>query len=106
MIGTRKPITLIDESPSLVNGEWEPNSETILESWADVEQKTGFRDTNLNQTQIGRFYEFRFRFRGDITINAHCRIIYDGKKRTIHSVEKENEKPFYWILRVESKSFE
>lgn len=105
-IGTRKSITLIDETPTLEDGKSKPNSEEILKTWADVRMNNGFRDVSFGQTQIGRFFEFRFRYRGDITVNANCSIIYDGVKRKVHSLEKEKEKKFYWIVRAESKSFE
>lgn len=105
-VGTRRPIKLVDHTPQLVNGEWEPQEVTLYRGWADVKKKSGSRDQQNNQTVFGKFFELRFRFQGDITLNANVKLVYGGNTLTVHSIEREKEKSFYWILRAEAKAFE
>lgn len=103
-IGKRVQIKLVDETPVLNNGNWEPASITILRTWADLKQKNSFRDVQNGQAQFGQFFEFRFRFRGDITVGVNTRLIYDGNKYTLHGLIKEDGKRFYWVATCQSKN--
>lgn len=104
-IGQRKPFKLVDETPTRVNGEPVPKQVTILRSWADVRSISSNRAVENNQTKIGKLFEFRFRYRSDISVNQNVRLVYDGKRYTIQSIEKDKQKKFYWTIRVEQKSF-
>lgn len=103
-IGQSRPIKLVDETPVLSGGNWVAGNETILRAWANVKRKSGFREAS-GQAVLGQFFEFTFRYRGDISINANTRLIYDGRKLTVHSLEKKDEQQFFWILTAEAKTF-
>lgn len=105
-IGNRKQIKLINETPTLTGGNWVTSSTTILRAWAEIRSSSGFRSVYNGQAAIGRFFEFRFRHRGDtIDVTADTRLVYDGEKYAIHSVEKEKGGRFYWIVRCQAKDF-
>lgn len=105
-IGARKQIKIVSETPVLTNGNWVANDTTLLNAWADFKIKNGFRGVENGQAQLGQFFEFRFRYREEIAIDANTRLIYDGKKYTVHSIQKENGKKFYWIVTCQSKTFD
>lgn len=104
-IGARKPIKLINETPSISGRNWAASSETILRTWADVRSTSGFRTSTNGQAELGRLFEFKFRYQGDIEINANTRLVYDGQRYAIHTCEKDKQKQFYWIVRCQAKSF-
>lgn len=105
-IGTSKPIKLVDETPTQVDGEPGPTAVVLLSTWADVRLVNSNRSVNNNQTNLNKLFEFRFRFRGTITPNVNVKLEYRGVRYTIQSLEREKEKNFYWILRAEAKSFD
>src|SRR5688572_5721013 len=105
-IGTRKLIKLVDETPTVADGEQVPSEVEILNTWADVRLVNSNRSVNNNQTNINKLFEFRFRFRGTITLNVNVKVEYRSVRYTIQSLEREKEKNFYWIIRVEAKSFD
>ena len=109
MIGNRKPFKLVDETPTLVDGEHEENSVTVYRGWGEFGKSTGsnysMRSVLNNQTQIDKFFEVRFRFRDDISVNANTKLIYNGNKYTVTGIRRDNEKRFYWILNVQARDF-
>lgn len=105
MIGRRKPFKLIDETPTLVDGEHEPGSVTIYRGWGEFSNPGSGRSTQFNQTQIDKFFEIKFRFRPDVSVNANTRVIYNGNKYTVKGIRRDREKRFYWILSVQAKDF-
>lgn len=104
-IGKRVPIKLVNQTPVLTGSNWVNNDTTLLNTWADLKTRNGFRGVENGQVQLGQFFEFRFRYREEIDINANTRLIYDGKRYTVHSIQKENGKKFYWIVTCQSKTF-
>jgi SPP1 family predicted phage head-tail adaptor len=104
-VGTRHLISLVDETPVKTDGEWVPSTTTILRTWADVRERSGSRAVQNDQTLLDKFFEFKFRWNGDIQINANVKLVYDGRRYTIHSLEKQHQKKFYWILQAQVKSF-
>ena len=77
------------------------NTETIMNAWylwADVQRVGGGRTTKYGVTALDNSMEFRIRFRPNIWATGNYRIIYDGKRFTIQSIVKDEEKKFDWIL--------
>lgn len=106
-IGNRKPIKFIDESPAVTSGNWVADATTILRSWAEVRERSSTRISDNGKAQFGKFFEFRFRYRGDtINVNANTRVVYDGRKYAVQSISKENGNRFYWIAVCEAKTFD
>lgn len=98
-------IKLVDESPVLTNGNWVANETTVLRAWAELTTRNGFRSVENGQAQLGQFFEFRFRYRDDISASVNTRLIYDGKKYTLHSLSKEGGKRYYWVATCQAKTF-
>lgn len=109
MIGKRKPFKLIDETPGLINGEHEPGSVTIYRGWGEFGKGFGSnyssRSVMNNQVQIDKFFEVRFRFRDDITVDANTRLVYNGNKYTVTGIRRDDEKRFYRVITVQAKDF-
>lgn len=104
-IGSRHQIKIIDQTPVITDSNWQTEATTILRTWADVKLRSDSRVVMSGQAQLSKFFEFRFRFRGTIELNANTRIVYQGDRHTIHSIERESQKDFYWIVRCQAKSF-
>lgn len=103
-IGKRVPIKIVEQSPVMTGGNWVNNETTILRAWADMKLTSSFR-VNNDQAQFGEMIEFRFRYRSEISIDTNTRLIYDGKRYTLHSITKEKGKRFYWIAKCQAKTF-
>ncbi len=101
-IGNRKPFKLIDESPVLTSGNWEPSKKIILRAWANVRQISSSRDAVNGQAGLTQFFEFKFPYRKDIPVNANIRLIYMGKKYTVHSINRDE---FMTTILSQSKTF-
>lgn len=104
-IGSRKLIKVVDETPTKSGSDWEPGNTTIYRGYADVRSVGVNQSVQYSQTQIQKFFEFRFRWQSEITLNAHCKVIYNGQKYKVASLEREREKSFYWIIRTEGRNF-
>lgn len=104
-IGSMKPVKLVDETPTKSGANWLAGNVTILNTWAEVKVKNATRVVQGNQVVLDKFFEFRFRYRGDIELNANVRLIYNGKKYAVQSLTREDEKNFYWKLLAEAKTF-
>lgn len=102
MVGMSRPIEIIDETPLVINGEPTPNSVLLLKTWASIKESRGNQQILNGQTALTKFFEFRVRYR-QISLNAATRIVCDGKKYTVHSIEKENQRSFYMIITAEAK---
>lgn len=72
--------------------------------YAEVVRGSGGRNYQNSQTQLGSSYTFRVRYNSLIDPNSKYSLVYDGKQFTVTSVERENEKDFYWIIKAEAKN--
>lgn len=104
-IGSRKQIKLVDETPVLTDGEWEPGITVLLNTWAEVKLKSASKVNQYNQLQFDKFFEFRFRWVDNIEVNVNTKVVYHGNRYAVLSIEREKEKNFYWILKAEAKAF-
>jgi SPP1 family predicted phage head-tail adaptor len=60
------------------------------------------RRTVNGETVLSNFFLFRFRFNPKFTTSGNWRVIYDGRRFTIKSIEKENQKRFWMIIKAEA----
>lgn len=104
-IGSRVQIKVIDQTTVIQDKNWKTEATTILRTWAEVRLRSSSRLLQSGQAQLGKFFEFRFRYRGSIELNANTRIVYNGERHTLQSAKRENQKDFYWIVRCDAKSF-
>lgn len=105
MIGDRRQIRFEQWTTSKDgNGN---NTEALtdqIDTWAEVKREGGDRSSLNGQTQLTNNFRFRVRFASvnPIDITGNWRIIYDKRYFKIHSVEKEDQKRFYYIIKAEA----
>ena len=73
-------------------------------AWAEVSNPSGFRTYEGGQTQLGATKRFMIRFRFDRYPDCNWKIRYENKDWTLSSIEKMNEKRFYWRITATSKA--
>ena len=83
------------------------NTESISNTysiWAEVSFLNEDRSGLNQKKQIGltNMLQFRIWFNDNLTVTGNWRLNYDGKKFTVHSIEKENQNNFFWIIKAES----
>lgn len=69
--------------------------------WADVSRVNGSRVYDT-QTKMEDGYKFRVWSRTALDLDALWKIVYDGKRLTVQSIEKEKEGEFWWIIKADS----
>lgn len=103
-VGAMKRIQLLKAVYSKkVNGSNETEY-TRYTYYAEVVRGSGSRSYQNSQTQLGSSYTFRIRYNSSIDPSSKYSLVYDGKQFTVTSVERENEKDFYWIIKAEAKN--
>jgi hypothetical protein len=104
MVGLRKPIKIIDVSPVKDgNGFMKANEALLFSGWAEVTNPSSSRIFTMGQDVLTGVKFFRIRNHHGISTNVNTRILYDGKRYAVDSIEKEKEKNFYWIIRGTAK---
>lgn len=103
-VGQRKRIQLLKLVHSKGANGANENSQTRYTYWAEVVRGSGGRDYQNSQTQLNSSFTFRIRYNSTIDPNSKYYIVYDSKQLTVTSVERENEKDFYWIIRATAKN--
>jgi SPP1 family predicted phage head-tail adaptor len=89
-----------DQSAS---GNWQQQPDQSYNTWAEVSNPSGFRDYLNGQTQLGLTKRFQVRFQFDLFPGADWKVKYQGKEYTVQSIERLNEKRFYWTIRGTAK---
>lgn len=101
-IGDKKPIRLEHwYTTKAANGDFK-ETVTKYNLWADVKRKGGDRGEINGQTGLDNIIEFRVYWKPNIFPTGNWRVIYSGRTHTIHSIVKENEDRFNWIITAES----
>ena len=103
-VGQRKRIQLLKLVHSKSASGANENSQTGYTYWAEVVRGSGGRNYQNGQTQLSSSYTFRIRYNSEIDPNSKYYIVYDNKQLTVTSVERENEKDFYWIIKAQAKN--
>lgn len=104
-IGTSKPIQLRQTVVTINDrGRNIQSQGSIINTWAEVTNPSGFRDYSNGQTQLGSTKRFLVRFRFDLHPNSDWVIRYEGKDWTVSEIQKVEERQFYWQLTATSKS--
>ena len=71
--------------------------------WAEVTRQGGSRISLSGRTALSESYEFKMQFRPDFKPSGNCRIVYDGKRYTVTSIRKDEEKRFKWVFSCDGK---
>lgn len=104
-IGLRKPIKIISVAPvKNANGEMKPNELVLFSGWAEVSNPSGNRNYFIGQDSFDHTKFFKIRNNQGLTSDVHTRLIYSGKRYTVNSIEKDNERNFYWNIRATAKT--
>lgn len=101
-IGERKQIQLERWTTAKDGNGNNVESVTIkVNTWAEVSRSGGDRSSVNGQEGLTNFFIFRIRF-NQFDPTGNWRVIYDRRKFTPHSIEKEKQKRFYWIFKCEA----
>lgn len=81
------------------------NTETVTKYnlFAEVKRRGGSRVNQDGQTQLTQSIQFRVRFRPDFKPSGNWRVVFDGNRYTVQSIEKEKEDRFWWLITTESQ---
>lgn len=102
-IGTRKPVKLVQVvQVTGVDRETTEADGQNYKLWADVKRISGNRAFQRGVTQLEEGLYFRVRFRFTYNPDAKYKIIYNGHRYTVRSIEPEEEKNFYWIIKADT----
>jgi SPP1 family predicted phage head-tail adaptor len=71
--------------------------------WASVSNRGGGRSYPAHQTQLQDTIQFRIYWKLVFDVNAVWKIVYDGRRHNITSIEKVNENKFNYLITAESK---
>lgn len=102
-IGTRKQVQLreyVQTTQTTCNTTDEIGNTYSL--FADVKRISGNRAFKRGQTQLDEGLYFRVRFRFSYNPNSKYKIVYQGNEHTVKSIEPEDEKQFYWIIKADT----
>lgn len=72
--------------------------------WAEVEDSSGGRSTVNGKTSLGKTKVFRVRYRPELKLTGNWRLIYDGMRYTVSSIEKVGQKRFWWEIIASGKT--
>lgn len=101
MAGVSKQVRLEKyESTQNGSGNW-VETVTRYNCFAEVEKQGGGRSSLNGRDKLTSTIRFKIRFRPDFKPSGNWRVIYDGLRYTVQSIEKEKEQRFYWIFKCE-----
>ena len=69
--------------------------------WAEVVTSSTSRGSVGGSTKLTQTVQFRVRFRPDFKPTGDWRVVHDGRRYTVTSIEKENQKRFYWLITAD-----
>jgi len=73
--------------------------------WIEPEVRSSSRSSLNGKTGLVNVYDFRFRYTNvDIDITGNWRLLYDRRYFKVHSINKENQNRFYYLMRAEAQS--
>ena len=78
-------------------------TKTTYNLWAEVMDSSGSRVSG-DRTTLERSRVFRVRFRPELKLTGNWRVVYDGVRYTVSSIEKVGQKRFWWEIIASGKS--
>lgn len=99
MAGISRPIRLEKWTSTQVAGRWQ-ESVTKYNVFAEVVREGGSKTTDEGHTVLSQSISFKIRFRPNWKPSGNWKVVYDGLRYDIKSIEKENEDRFFWILKA------
>jgi head-tail adaptor len=74
-----------------------------ITKWAEVVRSGGSRSSLNGKTSLENVMTFRMTFRSDLFLTGNWKLVYLGRRHTIHSIERSEEDRFIWIITANSK---
>lgn len=103
-VGQTLPVQLIKITNSKdADGRNQEGEETIIDTWAEIKDPTGFRAYQNGQTQLGKTKDFFIRFQFAKNINCNWKIKYKNQYWTVSQILQVDEKRFYWRFTATTK---
>ena len=81
-------------------GDW-THTTVRYNCFGQVKRNGGSKVDVNGQTQLKPTVTFRIRFRPDFRPSGDWRVVYDGLRYTVNSIEKENESRFHWLFKCD-----
>lgn len=105
-IGQRKQIVIISVAPTKEEdtGLMKKDETVLYSGWAEVTNPSGSRNFSVGLDSLDHTKFFKIRNHQAIQADVNTRLIYAGKRYTVNSIEKDNEKNFYWNIRATAKT--
>ena len=73
---------------------------TKYNCWAEVMRTGGSKNSSNGQTVLPENVSFKLRFRPDFKFTGNWKVVYNGLKYQVESIEKEAGKRFYMIIKT------
>lgn len=89
-------------APKDAKGDAKERIEVSYNLWADIVSSSGNRSDSAGQTKLNKSKTFKVRFRPDWKLSGVWKFVYLGKRYSITSIERINERRFNWIVNGES----
>lgn len=86
----------------LGNGSFKDTLLSSIPVWAEVRKKSGYRAYEGHHVQEGEAYEITFRA-NNLKVDTTWKVMYNGKRMTITSAERVQEKHFKYKIIAEVK---
>ena len=84
-------------------GDFKETVDLRVTAWAEVSRSGGDRSSLNGQEGLTNFFLFRVKFNPKFNPTGNWRVIYDGRRFTVHSIEKEEQRRFHWIIKGEAQ---
>jgi head-tail adaptor len=103
MIGTMRQIKMEKwVSVKDVKGDFKESVTQVLNTWAEVSRSGGDRSSLNGKEGLTNFFVFRVRY-GRVIPTGNWRLVYDRRMFTVHSIEKEKQGNYWWIIKAEAR---
>lgn len=84
------------------DGKWVESVESTDNLFAEVKFLSGSRESYAGQTNVSGSVRFKIRHK-NLKVVGKWKVVYNGKRYSITSIQRENEKKFYWILTADGQ---
>lgn len=100
-VGNRHPIQIIEmvQVTGAPRNTVESDGNTYS-TWAEVKRISGNRAFKNGFTQLEEGLYFKVPYRFAYNPDAKYKVVYDGHRHTVKSIEKEGERNFNWIIKA------
>lgn len=79
-------------------GDFKESISVKYNLWAEVKSKGAGSFTSAGQISTGSTYEFTVNFRPDLYPSGDWKVVYQGERYSVESIERKDEDRFSWII--------